>query len=87
MHSDVPTGGKLKRLQHFYDTGIVSSVCETKSKEPASMGQNCSAGRSSPACRENARRLLHRKVHPRQQDPVARSDRETNGYVLCCNVT
>jgi hypothetical protein len=87
MHSDVPTGGELKRLQHFYNTGIVSRVCETKSMEPAFMGQNRSAESSSPACRENARRLLHRKVLPRQQYPVARSDRETNGYVLCSIVT
>jgi len=31
MHSSVPTGGEIKRLQHFYTTGMVQSVCETKS--------------------------------------------------------
>lgn len=32
MHSNVPTVGEIKRHQHFYTTGILLSVCETKSK-------------------------------------------------------
>jgi len=83
MLSNVPTGGDIKELQQFYTTVIVLSVCEMKGKQPASMGQNLSA-------------LQVEKVHvvygtgryvPRQQESAALSNRETDGYVLCCIVT